>query len=156
MPAVSLVFTSIMPAAVQFSFLVSSLFSALQSTIFRNPGFRRWANMTPLPVAPKIDANQSRLRLKESFSKQVGPGQARGVLDGSVGSAMAGFQDAKNTMMQKAREHADRTKFKAERREAERREELAQKRIAEEQREANERRLRERDLRRAKRRGKMQ
>jgi YidC/Oxa1 family membrane protein insertase len=153
MPTISLVFTSFLPAAVQLSFLVSTLMSATQSGIIRNPRFRSWANMTPLPTPPK-DEYQSKLRLKQSFSNQVGPGRPGSGLDGSLASIMSGFQDAKNTIMQKAREHNDKNKFKMERIEAERREELAQKRIAEEQREASERRRRERDIRRADKKGK--
>ncbi|KAM3069079.1 hypothetical protein ACMFMG_004260 [Clarireedia jacksonii] len=156
MPAISLLFTSFMPAAVQLSFLVSSVSAALQGSIIRNPSFRKWANMTPLGVPPPNPEVQSKLRLKESFSKQVVSTKPKGALDGSLASIMSGFQEAKNTMMQKAREQAEKSKFKAGKREAERREELAQKRIAEELREANERRLRERDLRRANKRGKMQ
>ncbi|PQE16425.1 mitochondrial export translocase oxa1 protein [Rutstroemia sp. NJR-2017a BVV2] len=152
MPAISLVFTSFMPAAVQLSFLVSSLMSASQSAVIRNTSFRRWANMTPLPTPPKPD-NQGKLRLKQSFSDQVGPEKSMGSWDGSLASVMSGFQEAKTTIMDKAREQNEKNKFKMERREAERREELAQKRIAEEQREANERRRRQRDIKRAEKKG---
>ncbi|KAG9230025.1 60Kd inner membrane protein-domain-containing protein [Amylocarpus encephaloides] len=48
LPAVSLIFTSWLPAALQFSFLSAGAVSAIQSTLFRQPGFRQFMKMTPL------------------------------------------------------------------------------------------------------------
>ncbi|PQE21780.1 inner membrane oxaA protein [Rutstroemia sp. NJR-2017a BBW] len=153
MPAVSLVFTSFMPAAVQLSFLVSSLMSASQSAVIRNTTFRRWTNMTPLPSTSPRPNNPGKLRLKQSFSDQVGQEKSMSSWDGTLASVMSGFQEAKSAVMNKAREQNQKNKFKLEKREAERREELAQKRMAQEQREASERRRRERDIKRAEKKG---
>lgn len=51
LPALTLVFTSWLPAGVQLSFFVSGVLSCIQAFTFRNAKFRRYFNMTPLPIA---------------------------------------------------------------------------------------------------------
>ncbi|KAH0559912.1 hypothetical protein GP486_003568 [Trichoglossum hirsutum] len=51
-PTITVVFMSGWPATLQLSFFVSSIVSYLQATAFRNPAFRRWAGITPLPPKP--------------------------------------------------------------------------------------------------------
>lgn len=50
LPALSLLFTWWLPAAVQLSFFVSGLMSFGQATLFRQTWFRQYWNMTPLPT----------------------------------------------------------------------------------------------------------
>ena len=49
LPAMSFMFTFWLPSAVQLSFFVSGLLSYFQAALFRQPWFRDWANMSPLP-----------------------------------------------------------------------------------------------------------
>ncbi|KAF8846941.1 hypothetical protein BDZ45DRAFT_755435 [Acephala macrosclerotiorum] len=49
LPLVSILFTFWLPAALQLFFFVSSLLSFGQATLFRQPWFRSYFNMTPLP-----------------------------------------------------------------------------------------------------------
>ncbi|KUJ17505.1 uncharacterized protein LY89DRAFT_549218, partial [Mollisia scopiformis] len=49
LPLVSLLFTFWLPAALQLSFFVSGLLSFCQATLLRQPWFRNYFNMTPLP-----------------------------------------------------------------------------------------------------------
>lgn len=48
-PALTLLITAFMPAALQVSFFVAGMISLIQSTLFRMPGFRSYFNMYPLP-----------------------------------------------------------------------------------------------------------
>jgi YidC/Oxa1 family membrane protein insertase len=50
LPAMSFMFTFWLPAAVQLSFFVSGVLSFFQATLFKQPWFRNWANMSPLPT----------------------------------------------------------------------------------------------------------
>lgn len=49
-PAITLALTAFQPAALQVSFLVSSLLSLVQSSLFRQPAFRTLFKMYPLPA----------------------------------------------------------------------------------------------------------
>ncbi|PVH71114.1 hypothetical protein DL98DRAFT_577557 [Cadophora sp. DSE1049] len=49
-PALSLLFTWWLPASVQISFFVSGVLSYIQSSLFRQPWFRSYFKMTPLPA----------------------------------------------------------------------------------------------------------
>jgi YidC/Oxa1 family membrane protein insertase len=49
-PALTLLITAFMPAALQVSFFVSGMLSLIQSTLFRMPAFRTYFNMYPLPT----------------------------------------------------------------------------------------------------------
>ena len=55
-PALSLLFTWWLPAALQLSFFVSGLLSFLQASLFKVPGFRSYFNMHPLDPVPKASA----------------------------------------------------------------------------------------------------
>jgi YidC/Oxa1 family membrane protein insertase len=57
MPAMTLLFTWWLPAAVQLSFFVSGLLSYMQSTLMRQTWFRNWLDMTPIPA--KINTTPS-------------------------------------------------------------------------------------------------
>jgi YidC/Oxa1 family membrane protein insertase len=48
-PALTLLFTWWLPAALQLSFFISGLLSFAQASLFRNNSFRRYFNMTPQP-----------------------------------------------------------------------------------------------------------
>ena len=50
LPAMSFMFTFWLPATVQLSFFVSGVLSFFQATLFKQPWFRDWANMSPLPT----------------------------------------------------------------------------------------------------------
>jgi YidC/Oxa1 family membrane protein insertase len=50
LPAMSFMFTFWLPAAVQLSFFVSGVLSYFQATLFKQPWFRDWAKMSPLPA----------------------------------------------------------------------------------------------------------
>lgn len=52
LPCLTLVATSFLPAAVQLSFFVSGLLAFFQATLFRQPWFRTYFNMTALPKNP--------------------------------------------------------------------------------------------------------
>ncbi|PBP23628.1 inner membrane protein OXA1 [Diplocarpon rosae] len=49
LPTLSIVFTWWLPAALQLSFMVTGILSFVQSTLFRQPWFRNYFSMTPLP-----------------------------------------------------------------------------------------------------------
>lgn len=49
MPALTLVFTSWLPAAMQLTFFVGGFLSFLQSRLFQQPWFRSYFNITPVP-----------------------------------------------------------------------------------------------------------
>lgn len=49
-PALTVIFTSWLPAALQLSFFVAGVCSYIQSTLFRQRWFRSYFNMTPLPT----------------------------------------------------------------------------------------------------------
>jgi YidC/Oxa1 family membrane protein insertase len=57
LPAMSFIFTFWLPATVQLSFFVSGVLSYLQATLFKQPWFRNWANMSPLPTPGGPAAN---------------------------------------------------------------------------------------------------
>jgi YidC/Oxa1 family membrane protein insertase len=52
LPALTLIFTWWLPAALQLSFFVSGLLSFFQASLFKAPWFRSYFNMTPLLEAP--------------------------------------------------------------------------------------------------------
>jgi YidC/Oxa1 family membrane protein insertase len=52
LPAITLLFTWWLPAALQLSFFVSGLLSFGQASLFKWPWFRNYMNMTPLPTGP--------------------------------------------------------------------------------------------------------
>lgn len=58
LPAVSVLFTWWLPAAVQISFFVSGVMSLIQSSLFRSDRFRTYFKMTPLPARPNPNGNK--------------------------------------------------------------------------------------------------
>lgn len=50
LPAISLIFTSFLPSAVQLSFFITGALSYCQAQLFRWAPFRTYMNMTPLPT----------------------------------------------------------------------------------------------------------
>lgn len=52
LPAITVLFTWWLPAALQFSFFISGLLSFGQASLFKMPAFRRYFNMHPLPESP--------------------------------------------------------------------------------------------------------
>lgn len=144
MPLLSMIFTSFMPAAVQLSFLVSSSFSFGQATLFRNPKFRSWANMTPIPTQ-NLSIPQSTLRMREvpGAGGEATPGK-RFSLDGSLGNVMDGFQSAKKGVVDMAKERRAKSDDASAKARAAAYEERRKREIAEEQ---NARRREERERR---------
>lgn len=148
MPAISLAFTSFMPAAVQLSFFVSSSISFGQATLFRSPKFRSWANMTPLPNKnPSPSASTLRMReIASPIDGETKPAK-RFSLDGSLGSVMDGFQSAKKGVMDSAKERREKSDDKTAKMRADAYERKRQSELAEEARRQNERRQLEREKR---------
>jgi YidC/Oxa1 family membrane protein insertase len=52
LPALSLAFTSWLPASVQLSFFVTGVTGFIQAQLFRNEAFRARFNLTPMPKRP--------------------------------------------------------------------------------------------------------
>jgi YidC/Oxa1 family membrane protein insertase len=50
LPAISLIFTSFLPSAIQLSFFITGALSYCQAQLFRWAPFRTYMNMTPLPT----------------------------------------------------------------------------------------------------------
>jgi YidC/Oxa1 family membrane protein insertase len=50
LPAISLIFTSFLPSAIQLSFFITGFLSYCQAQLFRWAPFRAYMNMTPLPT----------------------------------------------------------------------------------------------------------
>lgn len=65
LPTLTFVFGFWLPAGLQLSFLVSGICSAIQGTLFRSPGFRKWAGMYPLPEpnTPKANPTTKEIRM---------------------------------------------------------------------------------------------
>lgn len=154
MPGLSLIFTSFMPAAVQLSFLASSSISFGQATLFRNPQFRSWANMTPLPSQNPSPSSENTLRMKEvtGTEGETKPTK-RYSLDGSLGNVMDGFQSAKKGVVNMAKERRAKQDDASAKARAEAYEQKRQREVAEELKLQNERRRMERERKKMERGG---
>lgn len=125
LPALSLIFTWWLPAAVQLSFFVSGLMSFGQATLFRQTWFRERFNMTPLSsnaipgakVEPK-NPYKGKLKLaanpvlsqaelsgrfqnaqKRALSEKLGKIRENNPPDGVLGKVINGaFKDVKGTV----------------------------------------------------------
>ncbi|QSZ31226.1 hypothetical protein DSL72_000789 [Monilinia vaccinii-corymbosi] len=151
MPALSMLFTSFMPAAVQLSFLVSSAFSFGQSTLFRTPQFRSWANMTPL-ADPNPSPSQNILKMREVTSSEAEiKSPKRYSLDGTLGNVMDRFQSAKKGMVDMTKERRAKQDDAAAKSRAEAYEKRRQAEIAEEIRRQSEKRRLEREMKKTER-----
>ncbi|APA14513.1 hypothetical protein sscle_13g092830 [Sclerotinia sclerotiorum 1980 UF-70] len=151
MPALSMVFTSFMPAAVQFSFLMSSSISFGQATLFRSPKFRAWANMTPLPNQ-NPSPSENTLRMKEiPVTQGETKATKRFSLDGSIGNVMERFQSAKKVAVDHAKERRAKQDDSSAKARADAYEERRRREIAEEVARQNERRALERERRKMER-----
>lgn len=153
MPALSMIFTSFMPAAVQLSFLVSSSISFGQATLFRTPQFRSWANMTPLPQ-PNPSPSENTLRMREvPITAGDTKTPKRYSLDGSLGNVMEGFQSAKKGVVDMAKERRAKQDDASVKARADAYEEKRQREIAEEIKRQNEKRRLERERKKMEREG---
>ncbi|KAF7853653.1 hypothetical protein EAF04_010644 [Stromatinia cepivora] len=147
MPALSMIFTSFMPAAVQFSFLVSSSISFGQATLFRSPKFRAWANMTPLPNQ-NPSPSENTLRMREvPVTQGETTTTKRYSLDGSLGNVMERFQSAKKVAVDYSKERRAKQDDSSAKARADAYEERRRREIAEEVTRQNERRALERERR---------
>jgi YidC/Oxa1 family membrane protein insertase len=91
LPAITVIFTWWLPAALQLSFFVSGVLSYGQSSLFKWGRFREWAKMTPLDPIPssstptpsvykgemKVRAPLTTAELDKSFQE----GRKTGILD---------------------------------------------------------------------------
>ena len=85
LPAVSGIFMLFWPAAMQISFLTTSLFSLTQSWAFRQPKFRKLLHMTPL-AKPAKPAGESPTYLAPTTMAAAAEGEAsrrKGFLGGA-------------------------------------------------------------------------
>ena len=125
LPAITLILTSWLPAALQVSFFVSGLLSFFQASLFKAPWFRSSFNMTPLPVAPVapmpgqgasttykgtmnmrakpiIDAKgvvipTQPVETQAAEGASRTPLKAKKVLDGAMKDVMRGYEGARKT-----------------------------------------------------------
>ncbi len=168
LPAISLIFTSWLPASVQISFFVAGLCSFVQSTLFRQSWFRSFFNMTPLPArapagsnpaAPpspykgtmKIAANPvlSSRELSGRFEaadekKEV----KKGVLGGVLGEVTGTFKGLGSKAKETYNKQTDNGRAKQKAKEAKAYEEKRRKEIEMDRKEEARRRSAERALRR--------
>ncbi|KAI9850970.1 MAG: Mitochondrial inner membrane protein oxa1 [Thelocarpon superellum] len=111
LPAITFIFMSAMPGALQLWFFITSLLSFGQSTLFRTPSFRAWAGIAPLPrpsaasaaggSAPSAPRYAGTMTLADRYQAPVAPtrpapstmvpvkavkppGRVKGVVDGAV------------------------------------------------------------------------
>jgi hypothetical protein len=153
------------PATLQLSFFVSSILSLIQATIFKNPAFRRWAGIAPLPPRPASSdeatpAISTRLNIAPNYqppsarqaltsaTPAVAPSEKhKGIIGGAVAEVRGMVTEAKKSIDQFAgtaarkpglRSPADLKQAKAA--EARRREMLSAQRYAEEEERRAERR----------------
>ncbi|KAH7383535.1 mitochondrial export translocase-like protein Oxa1 [Cadophora sp. MPI-SDFR-AT-0126] len=153
LPAISLLFTWWLPAAVQISFFVSGVLSFCQSTLFRQPWFRSYFKMTPLPArkdpnapAPspyrgdlKIAANPvlSQSELNSRFQGASATQGKKGVIGGIASEIRGTFGGVVEKSREKMRDSNETSQAKREVRERKayeekRREEIKQARLEEE------------------------
>lgn len=80
------------PAAVQLTFFVSMIFSLLQSFAFRQPRFRRWIGIVPIPrptPAPAASAYPGKLNLSARYQAPTTTAEEKmpkpeGIIDGAI------------------------------------------------------------------------
>ncbi|KAI9777263.1 MAG: Mitochondrial inner membrane protein oxa1 [Geoglossum umbratile] len=158
LPTLTVAFMSAWPATLQLSFFVSSILSLIQATLFRNPAFRRWAGIVPLPPRPvssdgATPSISARLNIAPSYqppsarptptsaNSTVTPSEKRkGLIGGAVAEVRGMVTEAKKSIDQFAgtaankpglRSPADLKQAKAA--EAKRKEMLSAQRYAEEE-----------------------
>ena len=71
-PVVTGLFSLFFPAALQMTLLVTSVFTVSQSYLFRQPGFRRFLNIHPMPEPPKPDPTKTVINVRARRKGQTG------------------------------------------------------------------------------------
>ncbi|KAI9863656.1 MAG: Mitochondrial inner membrane protein oxa1 [Trichoglossum hirsutum] len=113
-PTMTVVFMSGWPATLQLSFFVSSIISYLQATAFRNPAFRRWAGIAPLPPKPASSGAatptiSTKLNIAPSYqppsARSIPPSAApakkpKGVIGGAVAEIQGMVTEARKSIDQ--------------------------------------------------------
>lgn len=67
LPALSGLFMLAWPGAMQLTFFATSMMSLVQATLFRNPSFRQWLGIYPLPSQPVTPAPGAAQTPKSSY-----------------------------------------------------------------------------------------
>ncbi|KAE8447829.1 hypothetical protein EG329_010058 [Mollisiaceae sp. DMI_Dod_QoI] len=160
LPGLSLLFTWWLPASVQLSFFVAGLCSFIQATLLRQPWFRNYWNMTPLPQPKgptepspykgnlKVAANpvlsQAELNSKfqeagtspqrtvEEIRKLSPPKKVIGNVLGSITGTVAEIRDAGKGIVEKGKENLETRKGKNDAKEKRRYEEKRQEELKKE------------------------
>lgn len=147
LPVITLLFTSWLPAAVQFSFFVSGLLSFGQASLFKIPAFRSYFNMHPLPNAPaaapitpegkpptpykgnmKVRAPLTLAELNSAFQQS----RKQSLIDKAkrqVMDATKEMRTASGTMMGKTKDSLESRRLRSEKQEREKYEERRQEEI---------------------------
>ncbi|KAI9791637.1 MAG: Mitochondrial inner membrane protein oxa1 [Peltula sp. TS41687] len=96
LPVLTLTFMLNWPAAVQITFFVSMVLATIQSFLFRQPRFRRWAGISPLPrgptLAPVASAYPGKLNLAARYQAPSAAAAAEEKMpkpEGIIGGAVA-------------------------------------------------------------------
>ncbi|KAI6717388.1 hypothetical protein JHW43_000044 [Diplocarpon mali] len=162
LPTISIIFTWWLPAALQLSFMVTGILSYIQSTLFRQPWFRNYFSMTPLPrkVPPGTPSQQSpykgqmRLAAKPMSTKELNS-RFEGTQKEKLGLINGMVKDVKSTIngvVEAGREQmagmAEKSKAKREKAEIAAYEARRRKEVAAEEAEAARRKLRRRNKKR--------
>lgn len=149
-----------LPAALQFSFAFTSLLSLIQTSVFRLPGFRRWAGIYQLPpepaggptaggaaTAPKtVYSGMLNTYQPPNASGETAKEEKKGIIGGAVaemkGMSNEAMRSLKNYVGEKKDEEGGRKRrTKLQLREAKAYEERRRKEIAQQRKEARARRL---------------
>ena len=102
LPSFTCVFMLFMPACLQITFAFTSIFALAQGRLFRYPPFRKWLNMTPIPLKPKPAGSPYEGILNKYQPPSLESTAKKGIVSGAIseikGAATGVMQSAKETM----------------------------------------------------------
>lgn len=121
LPVVTLVIMLPWPAALQLSFVISTIFSLAQSLLLRSVLFRRWAGITPMPPPPTPSSAagdspyMGSLNLGTSAKRVIGvsatsspatPPKKAGGLGGIVDKAVSDMKGARDELTKQVQKYS--------------------------------------------------
>ena len=103
LPSFMCIFMLFMPACLQVTFAFTTIFATAQGRLFRYPPFRKWMNMTPIPIKPKPTGNPGS-PYEGILNKYQPPSPEPTAKRGIVGGAIAEIKGAASGVMKSAKE----------------------------------------------------